>query len=74
MNIIYKVFVAFSAMDATNKTCTFPMQELGRLDGAHAIKHEGQLMNAIREFVNSEELQKKWNHHVADYVTYYKSK
>lgn len=58
-------------MDGTNSTCTWPMQELGRLDGAHAIGHEGELFKKFKEYNDSEVLRRKWPR-IGDYVDYVK--
>ena len=36
-----------SMMDGTNSTCTWPMQELGRLDAAHALGKEGFIFSKV---------------------------
>jgi len=46
-----------SLMDGTNSTCTFPMQMLGRQDGANAVNHgEGYMHKQMMEWKQSEEL------------------
>lgn len=43
----------FAVMDGTNATCTWPMQELGRLDGAHALATEGKVFEKMNEYIGS---------------------
>lgn len=59
-----------SILDGTNSTCTWPMQLLGRQDGANSIKlGEGYMNKKMNEWMDSPELQRhtpKMN----DYVSY----
>lgn len=57
-----------SALDGTNSTCTFPMQLLGRQDGANSIKlGEGYMNKKMMEWMDSPELQRQ-NPNMNDYV------
>jgi len=50
-----------AVMDGTNATCTFPMQQIGRKDGANAVKKgEGYHHKKIMEWRESKEIQKTW--------------
>jgi hypothetical protein len=63
-NVNYRYYVApsqalgtMAVMDGTNATCTFPMQQIGRKDGAAAIsKGEGYHHKKIMEWRESAEL------------------
>jgi len=47
-----------SSMDGTNETCTWPMQMIGRRDGANAVKNgEGYMHDKMMEWTNSLDLQ-----------------
>jgi len=47
-----------SSMDGTNATCTWPMQLIGRRDGANAVKNgEGYMHGKMMEWTNSVDLQ-----------------
>ena len=58
-----------SIMDGTNKTCTWPMQQIGRIDGADAITKEGWLTGKIREYNGSDDLKRQWPR-IGEYVDY----
>jgi len=46
---------------ANNATVTWPMQILGRKDGADMIKKgEGFVFNKIKEWINNEDLKKQY--------------
>jgi hypothetical protein len=46
-----------AVMDGSNATCTFPMQQIGRKDGANTVKKgEGFHYKKIMEWRESEEL------------------
>lgn len=47
-----------SVLDGTNSTCTWPMQEIGRLDGKAALDKEGVLFSKIQEYIDSEDLKR----------------
>lgn len=57
-----------SSMDGTNKTCTWPMQLIGRRDGANAVKNgEGFMHNQINEWHKSADLQQNFPK-LADFI------
>lgn len=71
----YRYYVApsqklgtMAVMDGTNATCTFPMQQIGRKDGANAVaKGEGYHHKKIMEWRESDEIRKTWpllNHYI----------
>ena len=49
-----------SLMDGNNETCTWPMQELGRLDGLNALGKEGAIFGKVQEYIDSEHLKRQW--------------
>lgn len=63
-----------AVMDGTNSTCTWPMQMLGRKDGANVVnKGDGYHHKKILEWRNSKELQAKWPK-IADYIVHLNKK
>lgn len=69
-------------MDATNATCTWPMQLLGRKDGKQAVTGKGpDIFAKMREHRKSKELQTKWprietyvSHLLQEHAAYSKDK
>lgn len=58
-----------AVMDGTNATCTWPMQELGRLDAAHALGKEGHIFQKMQEYLDSEDIKRQWPR-VGEYLSY----
>lgn len=49
-----------SVLDGTNATCTWPMQEIGRLDAQAALDKEGVIFSKMQEYLDSEDLKRQW--------------
>lgn len=56
-------------LNGDNATVTWPMQLIGREDGANAVKHgEGFMMNKIKEWLANEDLRRSYGEQIGRYA------